>query len=48
MTNILPESRRAEGIAYWGLSTIAAIAVMSLVRRLATNENSIATNTRSS
>jgi len=27
MTNILPENRRAEGIAYWGLSTIAAIAV---------------------
>jgi predicted MFS family arabinose efflux permease len=27
MTNMLPESRRAEGIAYWGLSTIAAIAV---------------------
>jgi MFS family permease len=27
LTNILPESRRAEGIAYWGLSTIAAIAV---------------------
>jgi MFS family permease len=27
MTNILPESRRADGIAYWGLSTIAAIAV---------------------
>jgi len=27
MTNILPESRRAEGIAYWGLSTIGAIAV---------------------
>src|SRR5262245_19891876 len=27
MTNILPESRRAEGLAYWGLSTIAAIAV---------------------
>ncbi|HVD92060.1 MAG TPA: MFS transporter [Vicinamibacterales bacterium] len=27
MTNILPEGRRAEGIAYWGLSTIAAIAV---------------------
>jgi MFS family permease len=27
MTHILPESRRAEGIAYWGLSTIAAIAV---------------------
>ena len=26
-TNILPESRRGEGIAYWGLSTIAAIAV---------------------
>jgi len=27
MTNILPERRRAEGLAYWGLSTIAAIAV---------------------
>ena len=27
MTNMLPESRRAEGIAYWGLATIAAIAV---------------------
>jgi MFS family permease len=27
MTNILPEPRRAEGLAYWGLSTIAAIAV---------------------
>src|SRR4051812_2206742 len=27
MTNILPEHRRAEGLAYWGLSTIAAIAV---------------------
>ena len=27
MTNILPESRRAEGLAYWGLSTVAAIAV---------------------
>jgi MFS family permease len=27
MTNILPESRRAEGLAYWGLATIAAIAV---------------------
>jgi MFS family permease len=27
MTNILPETRRAEGLAYWGLSTIAAIAV---------------------
>ena len=26
-TNMLPESRRAEGIGYWGLSTIAAIAV---------------------
>src|SRR4051812_42616094 len=26
-TNMLPEARRAEGIAYWGLSTIAAIAV---------------------
>src|SRR5262245_41513568 len=27
MTNILPEQRRAEGLAYWGVSTIAAIAV---------------------
>ena len=26
-TNMLPETRRAEGIGYWGLSTIAAIAV---------------------
>ncbi|NUR54666.1 MAG: MFS transporter [Acidobacteria bacterium] len=27
LTNMLPEKRRAEGIAYWGLSSIAAIAV---------------------
>ena len=27
MTNMLPERRRAEGIAYWGLSSVAAIAV---------------------
>jgi len=27
MTNMLPERRRAEGIAYWGLSTVAAIAM---------------------
>ena len=27
MTDIIPESRRAEGIGYWGLSTIVAIAV---------------------
>lgn len=27
MTNLLPETRRAEGIGYWGLSTLAAIAV---------------------
>jgi MFS family permease len=27
MTNLLPERRRAEGIAYWGLSTVAALAV---------------------
>ncbi len=27
MTDIIPESRRAEGIAYWGLSTICAIAI---------------------
>lgn len=27
MTNMLPERRRAEGIGWWGLSTVAAIAV---------------------
>ena len=27
LTGLLPERRRAEGIAYWGLSTVAAIAV---------------------
>jgi MFS family permease len=27
MTNMLPERRRAEGIGYWGLSTMAAVAV---------------------
>ena len=27
MTGLLPESRRAEGIGYWGLSTVAAMAV---------------------
>ncbi len=27
MTDIIPETRRAEGIGYWGLATIAAIAV---------------------
>jgi MFS family permease len=27
MTNMLPERRRAEGIAYWGLSSVAAIAL---------------------
>ena len=27
LTNMLPERRRAEGIGYWGLSSIAAIAV---------------------
>jgi MFS family permease len=27
MTHMLPERRRAEGIAYWGLSSVAAIAV---------------------
>jgi MFS family permease len=27
MTDIIPEARRAEGIGYWGLSTIVAIAV---------------------
>jgi MFS family permease len=27
MTSLLPESRRAEGISYWGLSTVAAMAI---------------------
>src|SRR6186713_3076062 len=27
MTNMLPERRRAEGIGYWGLSTMAALSV---------------------
>src|SRR5439155_10822632 len=27
LTSLLPERRRAEGIAYWGLSSVAAIAV---------------------
>src|SRR5205823_14025623 len=27
LTNMLPERRRAEGIGYWGLSSVAAIAV---------------------
>lgn len=27
MTNMLPERRRAEGIGYWGLSTVAAVAL---------------------
>lgn len=31
MTNLLPERRRAEGIGYWGLSTLAAIAVAPTV-----------------
>jgi MFS family permease len=31
MTNLLPERRRAEGIAYWGLSSVAAIAVAPTV-----------------
>jgi MFS family permease len=31
MTNLLPEGRRAEGIGYWGLSTLAAVAVAPTV-----------------
>ena len=31
MTHILPPHRRAEGIGYWGLSTLAAISVAPLV-----------------
>jgi MFS family permease len=31
MTHILPDHRRAEGIGYWGLSTLAAVAVAPLV-----------------
>ena len=31
MTNLLPERRRAEGIGYWGLSSVAALAVAPTV-----------------
>jgi MFS family permease len=31
MTNLLPETRRAEGIGYWGLSSVAAMAVAPTV-----------------
>jgi MFS family permease len=31
MTNLLPEGRRAEGIGYWGLATLAAVAVAPTV-----------------
>ena len=31
MTHILPEGRRAEGIGYWGLSTLAAISIAPTV-----------------
>ncbi|HVH55653.1 MAG TPA: MFS transporter [Vicinamibacterales bacterium] len=31
MTNLLPEHRRAEGIGYWGLSTLLAVAVAPTV-----------------
>ena len=31
MTHLLPQSRRAEGIAYWGLSSVAAMAVAPTV-----------------
>ena len=31
MTNLLPEKRRAEGIGWWGLSTLAAVAVAPTV-----------------
>ena len=31
MTDLLPQSRRAEGIAYWGLSSVAAMAVAPTV-----------------
>src|SRR6185503_20363406 len=27
LTSLLPEQRRAEGISYWGLSSVAAVAV---------------------
>jgi MFS family permease len=30
MTHLLPEKRRAEGIGYWGLSTLAAVSVAPL------------------
>jgi MFS family permease len=31
MTNLLPDNRRAEGIGYWGLSTLLAVAVSPTV-----------------
>ncbi len=31
MTNLLPENRRAEGIGYWGLSTLLGVAVAPAV-----------------
>jgi MFS family permease len=31
MTNMLPENRRAEGIGYWGLSTLAAVSIAPTV-----------------
>jgi MFS family permease len=31
LTNLLPERRRAEGIAYWGLSSVAAISVAPFI-----------------
>ena len=31
MTEVIPESRRAEGIGYWGMSTMLATAVASMV-----------------
>jgi MFS family permease len=31
MTNMLPEKRRAEGIGYWGLSTLAAVSIAPTV-----------------
>ena len=35
MTQMLPERRRAEGIGYWGLSTMAALSVAPTRRLLA-------------
>ena len=45
MTNMLPERRRAEGIGYWGLSSVAAIAGWS--GRLSAQRRTVSCNSGS-